>query len=67
MIVVNMILPEAVCVNDFFKSRRNMQLGCLREIQERFKLPLLPLPLMQDDLKGLQERGCGLFTSNLLR
>jgi arsenite-transporting ATPase len=56
MIVANMILPEEVCVNDFFKNRRNMQLRYLLEIQEKFKLPVLQLPLMGNNLKGAMLR-----------
>ena len=55
--VANMILPEEVCVNDFFKNRRNMQMKYLKEIKERFNLPVLQFPLLEAELKGLQRLG----------
>ncbi|RPJ04658.1 MAG: arsenic-transporting ATPase, partial [Deltaproteobacteria bacterium] len=56
-VVGNMILPEEVCVNDFLKNRRQMQMKYLREIKERFNLPVLEFPLMEAELKGLQRLG----------
>lgn len=53
LVVANMVLPEEVCVNDFFKNRRQMQMKYLAEIKERFNLPVLQFPLMQDEIKGL--------------
>lgn len=53
LVVANMVLPEEVCVNDFFKNRRQMQLKYLNEIKEKFRLPVLQFPMMQDDIKGL--------------
>ena len=57
VVVANMILPEEVCVNDFFKNRRKMQKKYLKEIKERFNLPVLQFPLMEAELKGLQRLG----------
>jgi arsenite-transporting ATPase len=56
-VVANMILPEDVCTNDFFRNRRQMQWHYLREVKERFKLPILQLPLMDAELKGLHQLG----------
>jgi len=53
--VANMILTEEVCVNDFFKNRRKMQMKYLMEIKKRFNLPVLQFPLMQDEIKGLEK------------
>lgn len=52
LIVANMILPEEVAVNDFFRSRRSMQRGYLKEIKERFDLPVLLFPLLDKEIKG---------------
>jgi len=57
VVVANMILPEEVCVNDFVKNRRKMQMKYLKEIKERFNLPVLQFPLMEAELKGLQRLG----------
>ena len=53
LVVANMILPEEVCSNNFFKNRRQMQLKYLQEIKDRFNLPVLQFPMMQDEIKGL--------------
>ncbi len=54
LVIANMILPEDVCVNDFFKNRRQMQMKYLMEIKERFNLPVLQFPLMQEEIKELE-------------
>jgi len=54
LVVANMILPEDICVNDFFKSRRQMQMKYLKEIKGRFNLPVLQFPLMQEEIKGME-------------
>jgi len=55
LIVANMMLPEDVCTNDFFKSRRRMQLKYLDDIRERFRLPILQFPMMEEDIEGLKQ------------
>jgi arsenite/tail-anchored protein-transporting ATPase len=54
LVVANLILPEEVCTNDFFRSRRNMQLKYLEEIRERFKLPVLRFPMVQEEIRGME-------------
>jgi arsenite-transporting ATPase len=54
LVVANMVLPEEVCVNEFFKNRRQMQMRYLGEIQSRFNLPVLQFPMMQEEIKGLK-------------
>ncbi|HCL82002.1 MAG TPA: arsenic-transporting ATPase, partial [Nitrospiraceae bacterium] len=54
LVVANMILPEEVCTNDFFRNRRRMQMRYLKEIAYKFKLPALQIPLTQDEIKGLR-------------
>jgi len=53
LVVANMVLPEEVCTNNFFRNRRQMQMKYLEEIQNRFNLPVLQFPLMQEEIKGL--------------
>ena len=55
LVVANMILPEEVCVNDFFRNRRRMQMKYLLEIQDKFSLPVLQFPMMQDEVRGSEE------------
>ncbi len=54
LVVANMVLPEEVCTNDFFRNRRRMQMKYLKEIKERFNLPVLQMPMMQEEIKGLE-------------
>ena len=54
LVIANMVLSEDVCINDFFKNRRQMQMKYLREIKERFNLPMLQFPLMREEIKGLE-------------
>ena len=54
LVIANMVLSEEVCINDFFKNRRQMQMKYLREIKERFNLPMLQFPLMREEIKGLE-------------
>jgi arsenite-transporting ATPase len=53
LVVANMILPEEVCSNTFFRNRRHMQMKYLEEIKKRYGLPVLQFPLMQEEIKGL--------------
>jgi arsenite/tail-anchored protein-transporting ATPase len=54
LVVANMVLPEEVCTNQFFKNRRGMQLKYLNQIEGRFNLPVLVYPLMDEDVKGIE-------------
>lgn len=53
LVVANMVLPEEVCRNDFFRNRRNMQIRYLKEIKDRFNLPMIQFPMLQEEIKGL--------------
>ena len=53
LVIANMVLPEEACTNNFFRSRRQMQLKYLQEIKDRFNLPVLQFPLLQEEIKGL--------------
>jgi len=55
LVVANMVLPEEVCVNDFFRNRRQMQIKYLLEIRNKFNLPVLQFPMMQDEVRGSEE------------
>ncbi|HEY6000663.1 MAG TPA: TRC40/GET3/ArsA family transport-energizing ATPase [bacterium] len=52
-IVANLLLPEAACGNAFFRNRRRMQLKYLKDIDDRFALPVLRFPLMAEEIRGL--------------
>ncbi len=53
LVIANMVLPEEVCRNDFFRNRRKMQIRYLKEIRDRFDLPMLKFPMLQEEIKGL--------------
>jgi arsenite-transporting ATPase len=53
-LVANMVLLEEVCINDFFRKRRQMQMQYLKEIAAKFQLPVLQFPLMEKELKGIE-------------
>ena len=54
LVVANMILPEGVCVNNFFLNRRQMQMRYLKEINDRFGLPVLQFPMMEEEIRGME-------------
>jgi arsenite-transporting ATPase len=54
LIVANLILTDRICINDFFKNRQQMQMKYLQEIKQKFNLPVLQFPLMQDEIKGFE-------------
>jgi len=53
LIVTNLVLPQEACHNAFFRNRRRMQLKYLKEIDEKFALPVLRFPLMGEEIRGL--------------
>ena len=55
LVIANMVLPEKVCTNDFFRSRRNMQIHYLNKINDKFKLPVAIYPLMDEEIKGIEQ------------
>ena len=54
MVVANMVLPPDVCTNSFFTKRHEMQVKYLKQIVERFDLPVLQFPMLQDEIKGIE-------------
>lgn len=53
LVVANLVLPEQACSNVFFRNRRRMQLKYLKEIDDKFALPVLRFPLMAEEIRGL--------------
>jgi len=52
--VANFVIPEEQADTPFTKSRRAMQAGYLAEIQERFDTPVLTIPLLAQEVQGLE-------------
>jgi arsenite-transporting ATPase len=53
LVVANMVLPPEACSTPFMQARRAMQERYLAEIGERFAVPLLQIPLLPYEVKGL--------------
>lgn len=54
LVVVNMILPEEHCRNEFFKRRREMQEHYLKEIEKKFNAPIIKMPLLNSEIVGIE-------------
>lgn len=53
LVVANQVIPAGQATNAFFRSRRAMQIKYLAEIERRFGVPVLVLPLMEGEIQGL--------------
>lgn len=54
LVVANMVIPPKQADTPFTRARRSMQEKYLAEITERFKVPLVQIPLLPKEIKGLQ-------------
>jgi arsenite-transporting ATPase len=52
LIVANLVLPDNILTNDYWKKRKTMQDRYLKEMDRRFSAPIIQLPLLADDLIG---------------
>ena len=55
LVVANMVIPVEQSTTSFVHSRRAMQEKYLREITERFNVPLVQIPLLSHEIKGLKQ------------
>ena len=53
MVVANFVLPPQECITPFTRTRRAMQEKYLAEMQARFAVPILQVPLLAHEVKGL--------------
>jgi len=53
LVVANFVIPP-VQVTPFAQARRNMQVKYLAEIRTRFNTPVLEIPLLPQEVKGLE-------------
>ena len=53
LVVANQVIPADQATNRFFRSRREMQVRHLGDIETRFGVPLLVLPLLDREIRGL--------------
>jgi len=54
LVVANMVIPEQQANTDFTHARRIMQEKYLTEISDRFHLPVAQIPLLPQEIKGLE-------------
>lgn len=52
-VVANQVLSPEYCTNDYFSRRQAMQAKYLKEIKERFQLPMVVMPLLETEIKGI--------------
>lgn len=67
LVVANQVIPVEQVTNAFFWNRRAMQIKYLDEIERRFGIPMLVLPLMENEIRGLPavEQAASLLFSEL--
>ena len=54
LVVANMVIPAEQVTTPFTRSRRQMQEKYLIEIAERFQLPVAQIPLLPQEIKGVE-------------
>jgi len=54
MVAVNLLLPEGYGNNTYFAEKRAQQEKYVRMIRQRFRVPLLGVPLFVEELKGIE-------------
>jgi arsenite-transporting ATPase len=54
MVVANYIIPEEQVDSAFVHSRRAMQNKYMKEISTKFNVPVIQIPLMPQEIKGLE-------------
>ena len=54
LVVANMAIPPEQITTPFVQSRRVMQEKYLKEIVQRFDVPLVQIPLLPHEVKGLK-------------
>jgi arsenite-transporting ATPase len=54
LVVANMVIPPEQTTTPFVQSRRVMQEKYLKEIMQRFDVPLVQIPLLPQEIKGLK-------------
>ncbi len=53
LVIANMVIPPDQASTDFSRARRNMQEKYLLDMKARFQLPVAHIPLMPQEIKGL--------------
>ena len=53
MVAINLLLPAGYGNNSYFAEKRQQQEKYVQMIRERFRVPLLGVPLFVEELKGI--------------
>lgn len=53
IVVANQVIPAEHATRGFFAERRSMQLHYLQEIDRRFGVPVLEVPLLDEEVRGI--------------
>jgi len=53
LVVANQVLPPEQCTTEYFCRRSLMQARYLGEMAERFRVPILTMPLLEREVRGL--------------
>lgn len=54
LVIANMVIPPEQADTPFTRARRSMQEKYLAEITERFRVPVAQIPLLPQEIKGLE-------------
>lgn len=54
LVYANFVLPPEQCTTDFMRARRAMQDKYLREIAERFAVPVIQIPMLPGEVMGIE-------------
>jgi arsenite/tail-anchored protein-transporting ATPase len=54
LVVANMVIPPEQTTTSFTSARRSMQEKYLAEISERFQVPVAQIPLLPQEIKGVE-------------
>jgi arsenite-transporting ATPase len=54
LVAVNYLLPKDYGKNEFFDNKRSQQKKYLAEITRRFRMPIIHIPLLQNEPKGIK-------------
>ncbi len=54
LVVANLVIPAEQATTPFIRARYAMQEKYLAEIGERFNVPILQIPLLPQEVKGLE-------------
>jgi arsenite-transporting ATPase len=54
LVVANMVLPDEASRTPYARARRQMQQGYLADIEARFAVPILEVPLLDGEVVGLE-------------